>query len=309
MAAAKAEMQLMSPLQISDPFGSFPHSPTMDNYPKLEEMMLLSSGGPQFLGAAGGPPEGSGGGGGGGGGSVSGSNSTGGFNPQGEAGEQHFEHLAADPFPDIPLNTEKVLSETSYPNQPTRLPPITYTGRFSLEPAPNSGNTLWPEPLFSLARSPSSAASACEISAEVTTSPLTSVLTLERNPSPVTSVGESLLEVMSARGTQRFTFDRKKRKQTRVSQPLWLLPSLHTHPLPLPPTHPLLPLPTHLQYPPPILLLCPHLIPLLHTVASPHPLWLPRTPLSPLPFHPKALPASPLQPSPTPSAPQQRFRT
>lgn len=31
MAAAKAEMQLMSPLQISDPFGSFPHSPTMDN--------------------------------------------------------------------------------------------------------------------------------------------------------------------------------------------------------------------------------------------------------------------------------------
>ncbi|XP_051834442.1 early growth response protein 1 [Antechinus flavipes] len=150
MAAAKAEMQLMSPLQISDPFGSFPHSPTMDNYPKLEEMMLLSSGGPQFLGAAGGPPEGSGGGGGGGGGSNSSSSSTGGFNPQGEAGEQHFEHLAADTFPDIPLNTEKVLSETSYPNQPTRLPPITYTGRFSLEPAPNSGNTLWPEPLFSL---------------------------------------------------------------------------------------------------------------------------------------------------------------
>ena len=42
MAAAKAEMQLMSPLQISDPFGSFPHSPTMDNYPKLEEMMPVS---------------------------------------------------------------------------------------------------------------------------------------------------------------------------------------------------------------------------------------------------------------------------
>ena len=58
MAAAKAEMQLMSPLQISDPFGSFPHSPTMDNYPKLEEMMLLSNGAPQFLGAAG-APEGS----------------------------------------------------------------------------------------------------------------------------------------------------------------------------------------------------------------------------------------------------------
>lgn len=53
-------------------------------------------------------------------------------------------------FPDISLNNEKVLVETSYPSQTTRLPPITYTGRFSLEPAPNSGNTLWPEPLFSL---------------------------------------------------------------------------------------------------------------------------------------------------------------
>ncbi|OWK12515.1 EGR1 [Cervus elaphus hippelaphus] len=159
MAAAKAEMQLMSPLQISDPFGSFPHSPTMDNYPKLEEMMLLSNGAPQFLGAAG-APEGSsgsssssssgGGGGGGGGGSSSSSSSSSAFNPQGEASEQPYEHLTAESFPDISLNNEKVLVETSYPSQTTRLPPITYTGRFSLEPAPNSGNTLWPEPLFSL---------------------------------------------------------------------------------------------------------------------------------------------------------------
>lgn len=73
MAAAKAEM-LISPLQISDPFGSFPHSPTMDNYPKLEEMMLLNSGGSQFLGAT--VPEGSG------------------FNSPGE-GAEHFDHLAA----------------------------------------------------------------------------------------------------------------------------------------------------------------------------------------------------------------------
>lgn len=100
MAAAKAEMQLMSPLQISDPFGSFPHSPTMDNYPKLEEMMLLSNGAPQFLGAAG-APEGSGGnssgssGGGGGGGGGSNSSSSGAFNPQGEAGEQPYEHLTS----------------------------------------------------------------------------------------------------------------------------------------------------------------------------------------------------------------------
>lgn len=102
MAAAKAEMQLMSPLQISDPFGSFPHSPTMDNYPKLEEMMLLSNGAPQFLGAAG-ASEGSGGnsssssssGGGGGGGGGSSGSSSGAFNPQGEAGEQPYEHLTA----------------------------------------------------------------------------------------------------------------------------------------------------------------------------------------------------------------------
>lgn len=95
MAAAKAEMQLMSPLQISDPFGSFPHSPTMDNYPKLEEMMLLSNGAPQFLGAAG-APEGSGGG-SSGGGSGGGSSGGGGgaFNPQGEPGEQPYEHLSA----------------------------------------------------------------------------------------------------------------------------------------------------------------------------------------------------------------------
>lgn len=91
-------MQLMSPLQISDPFGSFPHSPTMDNYPKLEEMMLLSNGAPQFLGAAG-TPEGSGGNssssssGGGGGGGSSNSGSSAAFNTQGEPSEQPYEHL------------------------------------------------------------------------------------------------------------------------------------------------------------------------------------------------------------------------
>lgn len=100
MAAAKAEMQLMSPLQITDPFGSFPHSPAMDNYPKLEEMMMMSNGAPQFLGAAG-APEGSGGssssssGGGGGGGGSSNSSSGSAFNPQGEAGEQPYEHLTS----------------------------------------------------------------------------------------------------------------------------------------------------------------------------------------------------------------------
>ncbi|KAM4748149.1 early growth response protein 1 [Rhinophrynus dorsalis] len=128
MAAAKTEM-LISPLQISDPFGSFPHSPTMDNYPKLEEMMLLNSGGSQFLGAT--VPESSG------------------FNSPGEVAE-NFDHLAADAFSEMTLNNEKNVVETTYANQTNRLPSLTYTGRFSLEPAPNSSNTLWPEPLFSL---------------------------------------------------------------------------------------------------------------------------------------------------------------
>lgn len=78
MAAAKAEMQLLPPLQISEPFGAFPHSPpAMDShYPKLEEMMLLSGGGPQFLAPPGAPE-------------------SAGFAAAGEPGEQHFEHLAA----------------------------------------------------------------------------------------------------------------------------------------------------------------------------------------------------------------------
>uniref|UniRef100_A0ABM5FKP4 Early growth response protein n=1 Tax=Pogona vitticeps TaxID=103695 RepID=A0ABM5FKP4_9SAUR len=139
MTAAKAEMQLLPSLQMADPFGSFPHSPpTMDtNYPKLEEIMLLAGGGPQFLSAGGGPDHGAG---------------SGGFNPSGEGGDQSFDHLAGDTFPDISLHGEKPLVETSYPSQTTRLPPITYTGRFSLEPASSAGgsNPLWPEPLFSL---------------------------------------------------------------------------------------------------------------------------------------------------------------
>ncbi|KAM4677528.1 early growth response protein 1 [Discoglossus pictus] len=128
MAAAKTDM-LISPLQISDPFSAFPHSPTMDNYPKLEEIMLLNSGGSQFLGAA--VPEGNG------------------FSSPGEGGE-HFDHLAADAFSEMSLNSEKAVIETSYANHTNRLPSLTYTGRFSIEPGPNSGNTLWPEPLFSL---------------------------------------------------------------------------------------------------------------------------------------------------------------
>ncbi|XP_052006133.1 early growth response protein 1 [Xyrauchen texanus] len=121
MAAAKTEM-LLSALQISDPL-SFPHSP-LDNYPKLEEMIMLNSAGTPFLNAT--APEGTGFG-------------------SGDPGEQ-FDHLTGDTLPDIGM--EKSLTDQSYPTQ--RLPPISYTGRFTLEPATNCSNSLWAEPLFSI---------------------------------------------------------------------------------------------------------------------------------------------------------------
>ncbi|XP_060541288.1 early growth response protein 1 [Pantherophis guttatus] len=185
MAAAKAEMQLLPSLQMADPFGSFPHSPpTMDtNYPKLEEIMLLAGGGPQFLNPAGGPESGGGG-----------------FNPSGESGEQSFEHLAADTFPEISLNGEKPLAETSYPTQTTRLPPITYTGRFSLEPASSGGGStpLWPEPLFSLVSglvgmanppttSSQSSSASSPIASSASPSPVLSCSVQASDPSPIYS--------------------------------------------------------------------------------------------------------------------------
>ncbi|XP_048032186.1 early growth response protein 1 [Megalobrama amblycephala] len=121
MAAAKTEM-LLPALQISDPL-SFPHSP-MDNYPKLEEMIMLNSAGTPFLNAT--APEGTGFG-------------------SGEPGEQ-FDHLAGDTLSEIAI--EKSMADQTYSTQ--RLPPISYTGRFTLEPATNCSNSLWAEPLFSL---------------------------------------------------------------------------------------------------------------------------------------------------------------
>lgn len=120
MAAAKTEMLL--PLQISDPL-SFPHSP-MDNYPKLEEMIMLNSAGTPFLNAT--APEGTGFG-------------------SGDPGEQ-FDHLTGDTLAEISI--DKPLTDQGYPTQ--RLPPISYTGRFTLEPAINCSNSLWAEPLFNL---------------------------------------------------------------------------------------------------------------------------------------------------------------
>uniref|UniRef100_A0A674N8L6 Early growth response protein n=1 Tax=Takifugu rubripes TaxID=31033 RepID=A0A674N8L6_TAKRU len=122
MAAAKTEM-ILPALQLSEPL-SFPHSP-MDNYPKLEEVMMLSSAGTPFHSAS--APEGAGFG-------------------SGEPGEQYDHHLAGDTLPDIPFNCEK--PEQTYPTQ--RLPPISYTGRFTLEPATTCSNSLWAEPILGL---------------------------------------------------------------------------------------------------------------------------------------------------------------
>ncbi|XP_035267769.1 early growth response protein 1 [Anguilla anguilla] len=163
MAAAKTEM-LLPALQISDPL-SFPHSP-MDSYPKLEEMMILNSGA-SFLAAS--AAEGSAFG-------------------TGEAGDQ-FEHLAGDTLPEISLNCEKPLAEQSYPTQ--RLPPISYTGRFTLEPA-NCSNSLWAEPLFSLVSglvgmNPPTTTSAPSSSAAPTSSSSSSSVTSSSSSSSSTS--------------------------------------------------------------------------------------------------------------------------
>ncbi|XP_067834059.1 early growth response protein 1-like [Heptranchias perlo] len=105
--------EIMSPL-LSDPLY---HS--LDAYPKLEDVMMTGT----FVTASTDQPF------------------------YGEPLEQ-FEHLPADTFTDISPSGEKSLVEP-YSGQNCQLPSITYTGRFSLEPAP-SNNSLWPEPLFSL---------------------------------------------------------------------------------------------------------------------------------------------------------------
>ncbi|XP_048851196.1 early growth response protein 1-like [Brienomyrus brachyistius] len=123
MSTAKTEM-LLPTLQISEPL-SFPQSP-MDSYPKLEDIMLLHSAGTPFLAAS--APEGAGFG-------------------TGDPGEQ-YDHLAGDTLPDIAVSYEKSFVEQSYSSQ--RLPPLSYTGRFTLEPTTTCGGSLCPEPLLSL---------------------------------------------------------------------------------------------------------------------------------------------------------------
>ncbi|XP_012709753.1 early growth response protein 1 [Fundulus heteroclitus] len=123
MAAAKTEM-ILPALQISEPL-SFPHSP-MDNYPKLEEVMMRSAAGTPFLAAS--APEGAGFG-------------------SGEPGEQ-YDHLPGDTLSDIAFSCEKSVGEQTYSTQ--RLPPMSYTGCFTLEPATTCSNSLWAEPILGL---------------------------------------------------------------------------------------------------------------------------------------------------------------
>uniref|UniRef100_A0A3B4AV50 Early growth response protein n=1 Tax=Periophthalmus magnuspinnatus TaxID=409849 RepID=A0A3B4AV50_9GOBI len=139
MAAAKTEM-ILPALQISEPL-SFPHSP-MDNYPKLEEVMMLSSAGTPFLTAS--APEGAGFG-------------------SGEPGEQ-YDHLTGGKknssviffvqhsYSSIQFTFLKPMGFSvcvcTYSTQ--RLPPISYTGRFTLEPATSCSNSLWAEPILGL---------------------------------------------------------------------------------------------------------------------------------------------------------------
>lgn len=56
--------------------------------------------------------------------------------------------LSTDTLSEIPFSCEKPGVEQTYASQ--RLPPISYTGRFTLEPASTCSNSLWAEPILGL---------------------------------------------------------------------------------------------------------------------------------------------------------------
>ncbi|XP_028276580.1 early growth response protein 1-like [Parambassis ranga] len=114
MAATKAEL-LLSALQISEPLPGFPPplSP-LDGYPKLEELQLL-------LSAA-----------------------AGGAAPEGAALQSGEPAEYGDSLADLP-------DLQSLPPLTPRLLPLAYSGRFTFEASGSAcGDSLWPEPLFSL---------------------------------------------------------------------------------------------------------------------------------------------------------------
>ncbi|KAM4620254.1 early growth response protein 1-A-like [Polymixia lowei] len=132
MAATKTEL-LLSALQISDPLAGFlpPQSP-LDSYPKLEELQMLlqsAAAGNSFFAAS--AAEGLG-------------------LLSGEPGE--FDRLGGDSLSELSTSygdTKGLPDLQGFPSLPCRLPPLAYSGRFTLEPS-GAGNGLWPEPLLSL---------------------------------------------------------------------------------------------------------------------------------------------------------------
>ncbi|XP_077182229.1 early growth response protein 1 isoform X2 [Paroedura picta] len=124
-----------------------------------------------------------------------------------------------NPFPEMSLSGEKALAENSFPSQTTRLPPITYTGRFSLEPASSSssasgggnGTPLWPEPLFSLvsglvgmaSQAPASSASQ-PTSAAASPSPALSCSVQASDPSPIYSAAPTFPSPGGGNGAELF---------------------------------------------------------------------------------------------------------
>uniref|UniRef100_A0A667ZKK6 C2H2-type domain-containing protein n=1 Tax=Myripristis murdjan TaxID=586833 RepID=A0A667ZKK6_9TELE len=158
MAATKAEL-LLSALQISDPLAGFPPplSP-LDGYPKLEELQMLlqsAAAGGSLLAAS--AAEGAG-------------------------------LLSGDPA-DFGVgygDTKGLPDLQNLSSLPSRLPPLTYSGRFTLEPTTaSSSSSLLTEPflslvtgLVSMATSPSAACSLSSTSSGSSSSPSSSQPTL-----------------------------------------------------------------------------------------------------------------------------------
>ncbi|XP_071760234.1 early growth response protein 1-like [Centroberyx gerrardi] len=125
MAATKAEL-LLSALQISDPLAGFPPLSPLDSYSKLEDLqMLLQSA------AAGGSL-------------LAASAAEGAGLLCGEPGDY------GDSLSELSAGFGDTKSLPDLQSFQSRLPPLAYSGRFTLEPSASSSSSLWAEPLLSL---------------------------------------------------------------------------------------------------------------------------------------------------------------
>ena len=114
-----------------------------------------------------------------------------------------FPIVVSDNLPDLSsLSCDKSLSEQHFPT--ARLPSLSYTGRFTLEPTSNAcSNSLWAEPLFSLvsglvgmASTQTSAAASCSSTTSVNSSAAYSLPNLScsihvSEPNPIYSAARS----------------------------------------------------------------------------------------------------------------------